>query len=427
MKLRIVALIVLLSAVQGFCDQQIPKEGYLSDFETIWKKVDETYFDPSFGGLDWAKAHDRYQPQIAAAKTDGEFHTLINKMLWELKVSHVAFVPPGFFAAVEPVVFAVGGIGLDVRILDGEAVITSVGPGSSAHQAGLRPGFIIQAIDGVPIAQIKKDVQRDRPPYNDRGRIAQITKGIMSRIYGAPETKVSIAYSDEEGARREKTIARTKRPGAAVGPRGMFFFAIEFEARRLANNVGYIRLNTLQPELTAQVSRAITSMGSVSGMIIDLRGNSGGEIEGMPDLFLAERTLLYLRKARTGETKIYSNPPKDIYRGPLAVLIDVTSGSASELFAACLQALGRAVVVGDRSPGSVMESDNHIFPNGAILMYPVAQLSTPDGTVLEGRGVIPNIEVEQKRGMLLKGVDAQLESALRYLRKDMQRQDQDLR
>jgi C-terminal peptidase prc len=427
MKLGIVTMIVLFSAVQGFCDQQIPKDGYLSDFETIWRKVDGTFFDPSFGGLDWAKAHDRYRPQIAAAKTDGEFHTLINQMLWELKVSHAAFVPPGFLAAVEPVVFASGGIGLDVRILDGEAVITSVGPGSPADQAGLRPGFVIQAIDGVPIAQVKKEVQRERPPYNDRGRIAQITKGIMSRIYGAPDTEVSIAYADEQGASGEKTIARTKRPGAAVGPRGMFFFAIEFEARRLANDVGYIRLNTLQPELTAQVSRAMTSMGSVSGMIIDLRGNSGGEIEGMPDLFLAERTWLFLRKARTGETKIFSNPPKDVYRGPLAVLIDVTSGSASELFAACLQALGRAVVVGDRSPGSVMESDNQIFPNGAILMYPVAQLCTPDGTVLEGRGVIPDIEVAQKRGMLLKGVDAQLESALGYIRKGMPRQDQDVR
>jgi hypothetical protein len=42
MKLRIVTLIVLFSAVEGFCGQQTPKEGYLSDFETIWKKVDET-------------------------------------------------------------------------------------------------------------------------------------------------------------------------------------------------------------------------------------------------------------------------------------------------------------------------------------------------------------------------------------------------
>lgn len=417
MKLKIAALIVLFSAVRGLCDPQSPQEGYLTDFETIWKKVNETYFTPSFGGVDWAKAHDRYRPQIAAAKTEGEFNTLINKMLWELKVSHMAFIPPGYLATVEPVVFAAGGIGLDVRMLDGEVVITSVGPGSPAHQAGLRPGFIVRAIDGVPISQLKKDVQRDRPPFNDRGRIAQITKGIMSRLYGAPESKVSIAYSDEEGASGKKTMARTKRPGTAVGPRGMFYFAIEFEARRLPNNVGYIRLNTLQPELTVQVSKAMTSLGGVSGMIIDLRGNSGGEIEGMPDLFLAERTWLFLRKARSGETKIYSNPPQDVYRGPLAVLIDVTSGSASELFAACLQALGRAVVVGDRSPGSVMESDNHVFPNGAVFMYPVAQLCTPDGTALEGRGVIPDIEVAQDRGNLIKGVDAQLESALGYFRK----------
>lgn len=60
MKLRIVTLIILLSALQGIGDDQIKKEGYLGIFETIWKKVNETYFDPSFGGLDWEKVHDSY-------------------------------------------------------------------------------------------------------------------------------------------------------------------------------------------------------------------------------------------------------------------------------------------------------------------------------------------------------------------------------
>lgn len=419
MKLRIVALILLLFAIQGFAAIQNKSEGYLGIFETIWQKVNDTYFDPTFGGLDWKKVHDRYQPQVASAKNDADFHALVNTMLWELKVSHTVYIPPGYFAAVEPVVFARGGIGINVRLLDGRTVITSVDPESPAHKAGLRSGFIIQAIDGLPIAQVEKDVKRDRPPYNDRGRIAQITKGIMGRIYGAPDTEVSISYLDERGEKREMKITRAKRSGTAVGPKGMFFFALEFETRRLGNNVGYIRLNTLQPEFTTQISNAIKSMGDISGMIIDLRGNSGGEIERLPDMFLAEKTFLYLKKTRQGETKVFSDPPKDAYTGPLVVLIDVTSSSASELFAACMQALKRAMVVGDRSSGSVMESDNKIFPNGAILMYPVAQLSTPDGTVLEGHGVIPDIEVKLNREMLLKGIDSQLDAALRHIEKQM--------
>lgn len=421
MKLRIVTLMILLSVLQGFGATQNKNEGYLRIFETIWKVVNETYFDLSFGGLDWQKVHDHYQPQVASAKNDADFHALINQMLWELKVSHLAYIPPGFFAAVEPVVFSPGGIGIQVRKLDGQVVITSVDPESPAQKAGLRSGFAIQAIDGIPIGQVEKDVRRDRPPYNDRGRIAQITKAIMGRLYGSPDTEVSIAYLDERGEKREKKMVRAKRSGTTVGPKGMFFFALEFEARRLDGNVGYIRLNTLQPPFTVQISNAIKSMGKVSGMIIDLRGNSGGEIERMPDLFLAEKTLLYLRKTRSGETKIFSDPPKDVYKDPLVVLIDVTSSSASELFAASLQALGRAVVVGDRTPGSVMESDNKIFPNGAVFMYPVAQLSTPDGTVLEGYGVIPDVEVGLNREMLLKGVDSQLDSALKCIQKEMQK------
>ena len=55
---------------------------YLNTFESVWKKVNKTYFDPTFGGLNWKDAHDRYLPQITAAKNDEEFYRLVNKMLW---------------------------------------------------------------------------------------------------------------------------------------------------------------------------------------------------------------------------------------------------------------------------------------------------------------------------------------------------------
>ena len=62
-----------------------------------------------------------------------------------------------------------------------------------------------------------------------------------------------------------------------------------------------------------------------------------------------------------------------------------------------------------------MESDIMPLPNGALFMYPVAQLITPGGRMLEGRGVVPDIEIGLDREMLLKGIDSQLDTAVRYL------------
>lgn len=423
MRPRIITLFITLAVLAATAPCRSENKEYLNTFEIVWRKVNETYFDPAFGGLNWKDVHDCYRPQIAAAGNDEEFYRLVNKMLWELKVSHDNLVPPGSFALFEPLVFAEGSPGLDIRLLDGEAVITSVKPESPAHQAGLRPGHVIQAVDGIPVEEIVRETEsRLSPPFNSRGRVAKTTKAILGRVYGAAGTEVAIAYSDSGAEKREAKIARAKRPGAAVGPKGMFFFALEFEARRLDSGIGYIRLNTLQPQYAAQISRAIRSMGDLHGIILDLRGNSGGEIERMPDLFLRERALLYLRKARDGETKAFFEPADDAYKGPLVLLIDALSGSASELLAAGLQAAGRAVVVGERSPGAVMESDTMIFPNGAVFMYPVAQLAAPDGTVLEGHGVIPYIEAGLNRKRLLENIDSQLDAAVKYLEKETQEQ-----
>jgi carboxyl-terminal processing protease len=391
---------------------------YTSTFEIVWKKINETYFDSTFGGLNWKDVHDRYLPQITAAEKDQEFYRLVNKMLWELKVSHANLVPPGFLASREPLVCAEGSPGMDMRVLNGVAVITSVKPGSPAEKAGLRPGHVIEAIDGIPVEQIVQEAGLvTRPPDNSRNRIAIVTKAILGRIYGPAATEVSIAYSNEQGEKSEKKLLRTKRSGRAVGPSSMLYLAVDLESRRLDNGIGYVRLNTFQPPLVAQVSNAIKSLGNVAGVIFDVRGNAGGEIEGMPDLFLKERALLFLRRLRGSETKIFVDPADDAFKGPLVLLIDGLTGSAGELFAGCLQAIGRAVVVGEHSPGAATESDMTPLPNGAIFMYPVAQLATPDGTVLEGHGVVPNIEVGLDREMLLKGIDSQLEAAREYLEK----------
>ena len=106
---------------------------------------------------------------------------------------------------------------------------------------------------------------------------------------------------------------------------------------------------------------------------------------------------------------------ENVYTGPVVILIDILSYSASEEFSSGMQAVGRAVIIGERSPGGASAMNVSTLSNGAILGYPVAQLQEPDGTVVEGRGVIPDITVTLERSQLLTGIDAQLQAAIQYI------------
>jgi carboxyl-terminal processing protease len=91
------------------------------------------------------------------------------------------------------------------------------------------------------------------------------------------------------------------------------------------------------------------------------------------------------------------------------------SASSAEEFSGALQAIGRAVIVGERSAGICVVADLKELSNGAILMVPAAQTRTANGTVLEGQGVIPDVEIILDRESLLQGKDPQLEAAIQII------------
>jgi carboxyl-terminal processing protease len=110
-------------------------------FEIVWRTIRDKYFDPDFGGLDWKKVHDRYQPQIAAVESDKTFYELVNKMLFELNVSHLAVVPPD---EKDQLASAKGAIMVDLRLLEEEAVITAVEPGRLASRLDCIPDLLFR-------------------------------------------------------------------------------------------------------------------------------------------------------------------------------------------------------------------------------------------------------------------------------------------
>jgi carboxyl-terminal processing protease len=122
-------------------------------------------------------------------------------------------------------------------------------------------------------------------------------------------------------------------------------------------------------------------------------------------------------KMRSSELKFAFFPQENRYAGPVAVLIDGMSASTSEIFSGGVQEIGRAVIVGERSAGAALPSHIQKLPTGALFQFAVADFKTPKGVLIEGRGVIPDIEARYDRASLLAGRDAQLEAAVKQIRK----------
>src|SRR4029079_2869049 len=122
-------------------------------------------------------------------------------------------------------------------------------------------------------------------------------------------------------------------------------------------------------------------------------------------------------KMREGELKFIFFPQPGAYTGTVVILVDGESASTSEIFAGGLQELGRATVIGERSVGAALPSVFQRLPTGALFQYAIADFKTPKGVLIEGRGVIPNVEVKWNRASLLNGRDIQLESAIEQILK----------
>jgi C-terminal processing protease CtpA/Prc len=243
-------------------------------------------------------------------------------------------------------------------------------------------------------------------------------RALNARLRGAPGTSLALTWRDAADSLRRGTLLRAERPGKTILDPGLPPFFIEFQARRLAGDVAYVSFSTFIPPVDERFSQALDGMMDARGLVIDIRGNPGGQHqvgEAIAARLVKRKTLFSLFRYRDRLEKVLVRPHGKTFTGPVVVLIDGQNASASERFAACLQSIGRAVVVGERSRGAVGPSDVLTLPNGTTLLYLTCQSMTPDGTVLEGRGVIPDIVVAPERAALLLGRDLPLERAVAYV------------
>jgi carboxyl-terminal processing protease len=111
------------------------------------------------------------------------------------------------------------------------------------------------------------------------------------------------------------------------------------------------------------------------------------------------------------------NPRPEVFTGPVAVLVDGSSASTSEIFAEGLKDLGRARVFGERTAAAALPSVIERLPNGDGFQYATANYISEGGKPLEGIGVTPDVEVKLSRQALLAGRDPVVDAAIEWIQK----------
>ena len=385
-------------------------------FDFVWRTVDERYYDPKMNGVDWKAVGAKWRPLVLDAPDDDAFWDRLDRMAGEMRDVHTRVVSPKRARLIERSQSV--NLGFVFRPLGEALVVTSVNAESDAWWAGVRPGMTLWAVDGEPaqavFARLRAEA-RDGSTEQQRNTLAA-----TRLLAGEPDSTASLAFQRADGSLLQATLRRTLLTSP---PR--------VTHRRLPGGPGYIRLTAWNASLQGRMIEAITALQDAPSLIIDLRGNgggSGGMVQAVARQFFEGEVPAGRVLTRTGKpitlafelVELVKLEPllkgTGLYKGPIAILMDPGSASASESFASLMQSHKRATVVGQVSCGCLLGFMGYAtVPGGGKLAYSELGYVLPDGRRIEGTGVLPDVPVPPTLEDLRLNRDRVLEAAVAQL------------
>ena len=408
---------------------------HLETFDEAWRIIAETHWDPEFMGVDWEAVRQELRPRAAEAASVVDLRGVIREMLSRLGQSHFALWPGDAVGNIRANDGDMAGDrggdpGFEVVLVGDQFVVSVVDPKGPAAEVGVATGWMLQRAGSYEIGNgaVLKLEDVDEHMLRVEAQLA-----MRRRLSGSPGSTIRFGFLDESDKSRlvEIEVARPAGELSQFGNLPPTFAALESEVLQSDSNieVGVITFNIWLPVISRLFDEAIDQMRHADGIVLDLRGNPGGlggMVMGIGGHFVDENLSLGTMRTRESSLQFITNPRRidtsgslvEPYAGPLAILMDNTSASTSEVFAGGLQAIGRARIFGQRSMGAVLPSLIDELPNGDVLQHAFADFVISEtGVRLEGRGVIPDEVVDVTRSDLLDGYDLVLEAAIEWIEK----------
>ncbi|MBU0638409.1 MAG: hypothetical protein KKB50_06050 [Planctomycetes bacterium] len=391
-------------------------------FEQAWRTIRDMHWDPSLGGLDWSAVRAELRPQIAQARTMSAARAVMRDMIGRLGQSHFAVVPAEVYEDLRyPVGQGEGDgtAGLDLRVIEGEALVVAVEPDSAAAELGVTPGWQVRTIAGEEVAPLIAGIQQ---AYADStAREMRLARSILARLADKVGETRTVSFGDNTGTAVELELTLQQRKGRRVRLGNLPPMYVWLESRQLDGNVGYVTFNVFADpnHLMEEFAQALREFSGCAGIIIDLRGNPGGigaMAMGIAGWFVDEAgQQLGTMWTRNARINFAIHARAETYAGPLAILVDGLSASTSEILVGGMQDIGRARVFGTTTAGAALPSMFEKLPNGDVLQYAHADYVSAAGGRLEGAGVTPDEEITLDGAALRAGRDPVLEAALKWI------------
>jgi len=379
-----------------------PRLEWAQMFTEAWRLERDYFWDRGMSGIDWAGERRRFQPLAERVTTRAELADLFQQMVGELSTLHM-YVYGGDLRRgtdqAEPASLgaqlvrddAAGGWKVQHRFRTDPDEPDKLGP-LAKPDLGFTDGDVITSINGAPALSFAD------PGAALRGQAGrQVLLGVKSGMTSrqsvvepvSPARETDLRYTEWEYTRRLRVDSLSSR------------------------RLGYVHLRAMGAPDMAQWERDYYPVYDRDGLIVDLRGNRGGNIDAWILGKLLRRTWQWWQP-RIGHP--FGNMPF-AFRGPIVVIVNETTISDGEDFAMGFRRLGLGKIVGTRTWGGEiwLSQDNFLVDRGIATAAEIG-LFGPDGDwMVEGHGVDPDVVVDDLPYATAQGEDAQLDAAVHEL------------